>query len=80
MRHDTAGDPITGLKWTRKTTRKIAAGLAALGIQVSRGTVSRLLKAMGYSLRVNHKRISSGSPGARDEQFDYIATLRDRYG
>ena len=25
LEHDTAGDPITGLKWTRKTTEKIAA-------------------------------------------------------
>ena len=24
LEHDTAGDPITGLKWTRKTTEKIA--------------------------------------------------------
>ncbi len=79
MCHDTAGDPMNGLKWTRKTTRKIAEGLEALGIQVSAGTVGRLLKAMGYSLRVNHKKVSSGSPEARDQQFDYIATLRDRF-
>jgi len=25
MEHETAGDPITGLRWTRKTTAKIAA-------------------------------------------------------
>jgi hypothetical protein len=25
LEHDTAGDPIRGLKWTRKTTGKIAA-------------------------------------------------------
>ena len=29
MEHDTAGDPITGVKWTRRTTEKIAAELRA---------------------------------------------------
>jgi len=46
MRHDTAGDPITGVKWSRRTTRKIAEQLAALGIAVSKNTVGRLLKNM----------------------------------
>ncbi|MBT8339988.1 MAG: hypothetical protein KJP07_08240 [Desulfatitalea sp.] len=27
MKYETAGDPISGLKWTRKTTQKIAAEL-----------------------------------------------------
>jgi hypothetical protein len=36
MRHDTAGDPITGVKWSRRTTRNIAAELTALGIAVSK--------------------------------------------
>ena len=38
MRHDTAGDPITGVKWSRRTTRKIAEQLNALGIAVSKNT------------------------------------------
>ena len=29
MEHDTAGDPVTGIKWTRRTTEKIAAELRA---------------------------------------------------
>src|SRR2546427_1481934 len=29
---DTAGDPITGLKWSRRTTAKIAEALAGYGI------------------------------------------------
>ncbi len=35
MRHETAGDPMTGLKWTRRTTEKIAEELKAVGIDVS---------------------------------------------
>jgi len=79
MQHDTAGDPVTGLRWTRKTTAKIAQALCGLGIAISPGTVGRLLKAMGYSLRVNHKKVSSVSPEARDKQFRYIAELRETF-
>ena len=34
MEHDTAGDPISGLKWSRRTTEKIAKALCKDGIQV----------------------------------------------
>ena len=46
MEHETAGDPMTGLKWTHRTTAKIADELRALGIDVCPQTVARLLKAM----------------------------------
>ncbi len=32
MKHETAGDPMSGLKWTRRTTAKIAVELQSLGI------------------------------------------------
>jgi hypothetical protein len=46
MERETAGDPISGLKWTRKATDKIARQLKRLGISVSRNTVGRLLRQM----------------------------------
>ena len=86
MKYETAGDPITGLKWTRRTTEKIAEELNSLGIDVCPNTVGKLLKNMGYSLRVNYKKISSGgkkiTPEAqkkRDSQFGYIADLREDF-
>ncbi len=79
MEHETAGDPITGLKWTRRTTEKLAQALATLGIKVSANTVGRLLKTMGFSLRVNHKKRSAGSRPDRDEQFAYIAEQCQRF-
>ena len=78
MMHETAGDPISALKWTRRTTAKIAAELQSLGIQVSDRTVAGLLKQMGFSLRVNHKNLSGGSHPDRDAQFSKIAKLRVR--
>jgi len=79
MKHETAGDPMTGLKWTRRTTEKIAKELAGLGIDVSAKTVAKLLKQMGFSLRVNHKKLSRASGPDRDEQFAYIAEMRERF-
>lgn len=72
MEYETAGDPITGLKWTRKTAEKIADELEGLGIFVSSNTVGRLLKEMDFSLRVNHKKISGDAGPDRNEQFEYI--------
>ena len=79
MKHETAGDPMTGLKWTRRTTAKIASELRLLGVEVSANTVGRLLKKMGFSLRVNHKKKSNGSPKDRDAQFVYIGDLRQQF-
>jgi hypothetical protein len=79
MKHDTAGDPMTGLRWTRKTTEKVATELQRFGIQVSPRTVSRLLKDIGFSLRVNQKKASAGSGPDRNEQFEYIAGQCERF-
>jgi len=80
MKHETAGDPISGLKWTRKTREKVCSELRQLGILVSPNTVGRLLRLMGYSLRVNHKQLSrvcKTPPRLRDAQFRHIAKLRE---
>jgi hypothetical protein len=77
MRHETAGDPMSGLKWTRRTTVKIASELSSLDIEVSARTVARLLKTMDFSLRVNHKKLAGNSNPDRDAQFTRIAELRE---
>jgi hypothetical protein len=79
MRHDTAGDPITGVKWSRRTTRKIAAQLAALGIAVSKNTVGRLLKNMDCKLRVNRQQIASTKKPDGNQQFLYMGQQRERF-
>lgn len=79
MRHDTAGDPISGLKWTRRTTRTISEQLTSLGIEVSKNTVGRLLKQMDFKLRVNRKQIASTKSPDRNQQFLYIGQQRERF-
>ncbi len=79
MEHDSAGDPMTGLKWTRRTTRKIATELQSLDISISARTVGRLLQGMGFSLRVNRKSLSGSSCLDRDAQFTQIAEMREHF-
>lgn len=79
MEYETAGDPVTGLKWTRKTTQKIAEELLSIGISVSRTTVGSLLKEMNFSLKVNHKKLATNSGDDRDLQFQYIRHKREKF-
>jgi hypothetical protein len=79
LEYDTAGDPITGLKWSRRTTDKIAMALGGFGVIVSPNTVARLLHQMGYSLRVNHKKLSTDFNPDRNDQFLYLGDLRQRF-
>jgi len=76
LEHETAGDPVSGLKWTRKTTQKVADALKSLGICIGPTTAGRLLKKMDYSLKVNHKKIGAGNDPDRNEQFEYISRQR----
>jgi hypothetical protein len=46
--------------------------LGDFGVIVSPNTVARLLHQMGYSLRVNHKKISTDSSPDRNDQFLYL--------
>jgi hypothetical protein len=75
----TAGDPITGLKWTRKTTRKIAKELKRKGYVVEHSTIPRLAGILGYTLQGNRKHLSRQEDQRRDCQMRYIARLRRRF-
>jgi len=86
MEYETAGDPMTALKWTRKTTQKLTHELKILGIkEVNRTSVGRLLKDLGYSLKVNHKKKALGAKNTpearaqRDKQFKYISAIRTQF-
>lgn len=76
---ETAGDPLSGLKWTHKSLRKIQKALATT-YPVSLPTISRLLRTGDYSLRVNHKRLAGKQSPHRDQQFRYLVRWRQAYG
>src|SRR3990172_9372221 len=70
----TRGDPASPLRWTCKSTTRLANGLTAQGHPVSPSTVWRLLTAAGYSLQSNRKSKEGADHPDRNEQFEYIAT------
>ncbi|MEZ4308138.1 MAG: ISAzo13 family transposase [Polyangiaceae bacterium] len=68
----TAGDPMSALKWTSKSTRTLAKELMRHGHDVSAMTVDRLLSELDYSQQGNRKNKEGLSPPERDEQFRNI--------
>jgi hypothetical protein len=68
----TAGDPMSPLKWTAKSTRTIAGELTRLGHPVSSVTVGRCLDEMGYTLQANVKSREGSRNPNRDAQFRYL--------
>ena len=66
------GDPMSPLRWTTKSTRKLAAELTAQGHKVSADTVGDLLQAEGFSLQGNAKTVEGKRHPDRDAQFRYI--------
>jgi transposase len=69
---DIRGDPISPLRWTTKSTRKLAAELTRQGHKVSADTVGDLLREEGFSLQANAKTIEGAQHSDRDAQFRYI--------
>jgi len=68
------GDPESPLRWTTKSTAKLAVELSAAGHRVSARTVARLLKTSGYSLQANAKAVEGKQHPDRDAQFAYLNT------
>ncbi len=68
----TRGDPESPLRWTSKSTRKLAAELKRQGHSLSHQKVSELLHELGYSLQANQKTREGSSHPDRDAQFQQI--------
>jgi hypothetical protein len=72
MDENTSGDPMSLLKWSNKSTYKIAEELVKLNHKINPDTVGRILKENDYSLQANRKNIEGSSAPERDAQFRYI--------
>jgi transposase len=68
----TRGDPQSPLRWTCKSTTRLACELTDQGHRVSASTVGRLLKAAGYSLQSNRKTHEGSDHPDRNAQFEHI--------
>jgi transposase len=68
----TRGDPMSPLRWTCKSTTKLARELRRNGHEVSQSTVWRLLDKLGYSMQSNRKSREGTDHPDRNAQFEFI--------
>jgi hypothetical protein len=75
----TRGDPESPLRWTLKSTRRLADELSQQDHPVGERTVAQLLRDAGYSLQANRKTREGGSHPDRNAQFEYINACVQRF-
>ncbi len=68
----TRGDPESPLRWTCKSTRRLAAELTLQGHPIGPRSVAALLIDAGYSLQANRKTREGTAHPDRNAQFEYI--------
>jgi hypothetical protein len=68
----TRGDPESPLRWTCKSTRRLAEELVRQDHRVGARTVAILLHKAGYSLQANRKAREGLDHPDRNAQFEYI--------
>lgn len=68
----TRGDPASPLRWTCKSTDRLAEALQQQGHRISQRSVYRLLTTLGYSLQSNRKGEEGTDHPDRAAQFQFI--------
>jgi hypothetical protein len=76
---ETAGDPMTELRWARSSLRKLQARLRAEGHGASPSTIARLLRGLGYSPKACKRRRAGARRPGTAEQFEHIRLHRRRF-
>ncbi len=66
------GDPQSPLRWTLKSTQRLARELTSQNHPVGARTVAALLRKAGYSLLANRKTCEGAQHPDRNRQFEYI--------
>ena len=69
---ETRGNPMSFLRWTSKSTAKLAEELVRQGFKITDDTVGRILKDLGYSLQAPAKEQEGTAHPDRDAQFRYL--------
>jgi hypothetical protein len=75
----TRGDPESPLRWTCKSTRRLADELTRQNHPVRARTVAKLLREADYSLQGNRKTREGASHPDRNAQFEYINASVQRF-
>lgn len=72
LNETTAGDPMSPILWTCKSTRDMEKILQEEGFNISATSIRGLLHDLGYSLQSNNKSLSRAQNADRDRQFKII--------
>jgi transposase len=75
----TRGDPESPLRWTCKSTRRLAEELTSQGHRIGYRSVAWLLHEAGYSLQANRKTREGNQHPDRNAQFAFINTQATRF-
>ncbi len=75
LEENTAGDPMSNLKWTNKSTYKIADEISKSEGQITKNTIATIVKSLGFTLQSNKKSFEGGTSEQRDSQFRYINSM-----
>lgn len=73
------GDPMSPLRWSCKSTHRLAVELKAKGHEVSQRTICNLLSQMHFSLQSTCMTREGGKHEDRDAQFSHIAKTGGHY-
>jgi hypothetical protein len=68
----TMGDPMRPLLWVSKSHAKLAAALCAMGHQIAKSSIPKLLGLLKYRRQVNRKTLEGSRNPDRDAQFEHI--------
>jgi hypothetical protein len=68
----TMGDPMRPLRWVSKSHAKLAAALGAMGHQIAKSSIPKLLDLLQYRRQVNRKTLEGSRNPDRDAQFEHI--------
>jgi hypothetical protein len=75
----TRGDPESPLRWTCKSTEKLAEELTRQNHPIHARTVAKLLRKAHYSLQGNRKTREGSSHPDRNDQFEFINATVQRF-
>ena len=68
----TMGDPMRPLLWVSKSHAKLAAALRAMGHEIRKSSIPKLLGLLKYRRQVNRKTLEGSRNPDRDAQFEHI--------
>lgn len=76
----TRGDPENPLRWSSKSTIKLAESLKNKGYNITQRTIYNLLEQQEYSMKSNRKsQEGKAAHPDRDAQFEFIKVITDDY-